>query len=92
VNLFSGVKLYMADGYLKRHAMYDKGNVELAQIDTSSTGMRLVLFKERSKAYPAALQQAKLSEGLLHRRLAHTSFETLRKTLKVRDITGPGRQ
>ena len=83
VNLFSGVKLYMADGYLKRHAMYDKDNVELAQIDTSSTGMRLVLFKERSKAYPAALQQAKLSEGLLHRRLAHVSFETLRKTLKV---------
>jgi hypothetical protein len=83
VNLFSGVKLYMADGYLKRHAMYDKDNVELAQIDTSSTGMRLVLFKEHSKAYPAALQQAKLSEGLLHRRLAHVSFETLRKTLKV---------
>jgi hypothetical protein len=63
--------------------MYNKNGIEMAQIDTSSTGMRLVLFKERPKAYPPALQQAKLSEGLLNRRLAHISFKALRKTLKV---------
>ena len=44
---------------------------------------RVSIYKERSKAYPAALQQAMLSEGLLYRRLAHISLETLRKTLKV---------
>lgn len=85
VNLFSGKIWFGLGGYMRYGNLYTSRNEEVAQVNEKN-----MLFLEDAESFtvpesalPAALEKAPVDIELMHRRLCHASYETVRNTKSV---------
>ncbi|KAG7422301.1 Copia protein [Fusarium oxysporum f. sp. rapae] len=87
LNIFSGEKLYLAGGYLQKNNVVNRSDEVITTIDVKARGFLLQVVGGvigSRQDHKAMLTSQEIRETKLwHRRLVHSSYEAVNKTMKA---------